>query len=292
MLAHGEGETVGVAVYWLVAAASVAAWAVYLEGARRLRRGPGGRRAVPSWRVMSLTGALAVALLAVSPPVDHLAHELFSAHMVQHLVLAFVVAPLLVLGRPVLVTGVVLGRGVRPPLPLRRWWARHRRSVWTALALAGAHAAGWYLWHLPGPYDLALHQPLVHALEHLTLVLTGVVLTWHAMVARPVLAAVGGALVSMLAVTPLAVMLVFAARPWYTSHLHSGHGLTPLEDQQIGGALMWFPGSLAYLGAVCIAIVRHLSEAGGPVAATAAQAVKVDETQPGQVDVDVARRRL
>jgi putative membrane protein len=264
VLAHGAESPAGLALFTMFAAGSAIALAGYLAGARRLRRGEGGRRALPGWRVGAFAAALTVALLAVSPAVDELAHELFTAHMVQHLVLAFVVAPLLVLGRPALVAGAVAGRTVTVPRRWRRRWVRHRRSVRVALVLAAVHAGCWYLWHLPGPYDLALRNPLVHGLEHLMLVLSGLVLAWHALIARPVLAATAGALASMLAVAPLAAMLVFAARPWYASHLSGGTTLTPLEDQQLGGALMWFPGSLAYLVAVAVAVARHLNTSTHP----------------------------
>jgi putative membrane protein len=264
VLAHGVESPAGIALFTILIVGSTAAGAVYLAGARRLRRGTAGRRTLPPWRVGSFATALVVAVVAVSPPVDELAHRLFVAHMAQHLVLAFVVAPLLVLGRPILVCGAVIGRTLALPRRWRRFWVRHRRSMVTALLLAAVHAFCWYLWHLPGPYDLALRNPLVHGLEHAMLVLSGVVLCWHALIARPVLAAVAGALVSMLAVAPLAAMLVFAARPWYVSHLVTDSALSPLEDQQLGGALMWFPGSLAYLLAVAMAVVRHLNVVPAP----------------------------
>lgn len=282
VLAHGADSPAGIALFTILAAASVVAAAVYLVGARRLRRGAAGRRTLPTWRVTAFAGALVVALAAVSPPVDGFAHELFSAHMTQHLVLAFVVAPLVVLGRPVVVCGAAAGRTVALPRRWRRFWVRHRRSIVTALLLAAVHAFCWYLWHLPGPYDLALRNPLIHGLEHAMLVLSGIVLCWHALIARPVLAAVAGALVSMLAVAPLAAMLVFAARPWYTSHLLGDSALTPLEDQQLGGALMWFPGSLAYLAAVALAVVRHLNVA--PAGPTTPGTPTKPTTTPHHVD--------
>jgi putative membrane protein len=90
-------------------------------------------------------------------------------------------------------------------------------------------------------------------------VVSGMTLAWHAAMAAPGLGAALGTLISMLGVMPLAALLVFTGGYWYSGHDAAAYGLTDLEDQQLGGALMWFPGSLAYLVAIAIVLLRRLA---------------------------------
>jgi putative membrane protein len=254
------GLTTGVPAFTdlvqVVAAALVLA--VYLLGSRPLRHRP-DRRALPSWRAAAFGSGLLFLTAAVSTPVEHLADELFWAHMVQHLVLAFLAAPLLVLGRPLLVTGVLLGQRLhRVSRPLRRVGHRLRASAGFAAALVALHVVPWLLWHLPGAYELALRSTPVHLLEHATMLASGAALAWLVVGHRtpaPAAAAIGLGMASM---SIVATMLAFAGASLYAGHEAVTRGLTALEDQQVGGALMWFPGSLAYLAAAAVVVLGRL----------------------------------
>lgn len=268
-VAHGGSEgSAELMLFGLAVKAAAATICVYLIGVLRLHRYRAGRIRLPRWRASAFVAGVLVMLVVVSPPVDRVVHELFSVHMLQHVVLAFVAAPLLVLGSPLFVIGVALGRILQPIRYTAARWDHRHASIGIALGLAGFHVSTWYLWHLPVAYELALGNPVVHACEHAMLMASGMALTWHAMSAAPALGAMTGALVSMVGVAPLAALLVFASRSWYDSGLPERYGLTALEDQQLGGALMWFPGSLAYLAAVAAIVVRRLAMPHGELPTT------------------------
>ncbi len=237
---------------------------VYLRAVRGLWHSGGRRVGISSGRVVLFAAGMAVLLVALVSPLDALAEALFSAHMVQHLLLTLVAAPLLVAGRLPLV--------LRPftPVAARRRLARElhrgpRRSVPLALVVAAVvHAAVVIGWHVPALYDLAVRRPEVHALEHLTM-LAGAMVFWAAMGAgrhRAVpaagLASFGVALSSI----GLAAALTVAPAPWFAAHLASAPawGLSALQDQQLAAAIMWIPGGLVYLAAAAGAVVRWLGD--------------------------------
>ncbi|HEY5311806.1 MAG TPA: cytochrome c oxidase assembly protein, partial [Pirellulales bacterium] len=195
----------------------------------------------------------------LASPIEPLAALLLQAHMLQHLLLMMVVAPLVWLGDPL----VPLVRGV--PQPLRRQWVLPllhwpglrtwgRWLVHPATALPLFVAANW-LWHVPGAYELALNSPGWHRLEH-GCFLAAALLFWHPVVrpfpGRPnwsqwlllpylVLADVQNTL--------LAALLTFSNRVLYPHYARVPPlaGLTPLDDQSAAGVLMWVPGSIVFL---------------------------------------------
>lgn len=229
------------------------------------RGGPvGGReRAERHWRTPLFAGGLATVVFAVSPPVDRLADSLFSMHMVQHVLLIEVAAPLIVLSRP-------WNRLWRPfPLSYRRAaaggiargaWAAPFRLIgrWLVMpAVAFVLMNGVFLlWHVPALYDAALSSPAVHDLEHLTFFLTAV-LFWahvlgdgpfHARLALPGRAvyAIGAMLVGWV----LAVVIAMAPSPLYAHYADLARrplGLSALADQQLAAGVMWVPASVPWI---------------------------------------------
>lgn len=232
------------------------------------RRGLAGRRT----RRQSLafgSGLLAVAV-AVLSPLDALAGSLASAHMVQHLLLVLVAAPLLAVSRPL----ETMWRGV--PVGTRRWVGRRRRAAGLTPAalrrvpLPGvawlAHVATVWAWHAAGPYQAALRNDLVHGLEHGSFLVTGAIFWWVALRALDRGAAVLFVFTAALQGTVLAALLTFASAPWYPAYGQSAPawGLAPLADQQLAGVLMWVPGGLVYAAAglgLVVAWLRQLDEA-------------------------------
>jgi putative membrane protein len=241
----------------------------YAVGLARLWREAGHGRVVPRWRAAAYAGGVLALALALVSPLDALGETLFWGHMVQHLVLMLVAAPLLVLGAP----GAVL---LRLPGPAGRrrlgaWW--HRRSGLRALAALlttpllawGLHIATVWAWHLPAAYQAALSDERLHALEHLSFLTTALLFWWvvlqptgrrrlnHGMAVLYVVTA--GMLGGM-----LGALLTFAGRPFYPaqSAAAGAWGLTALEDQQLAGLIMWLPGGLVYLIAAAVLFVRWL----------------------------------
>lgn len=255
-----------------------AAAIVYLRGARRLPA------RVPRWRRAAFLGGLAMLLVAVASPLDAFAALLLQAHMVQHLLLTMVVPPLLLLGAP----QMPLLRGLPAPVardalgPFLAWPALARAGAWLVHPIVAwilFVGAGW-AWHVPAAYELALRSPGWHAVEHgcflgaALLFWWPVVQPWPSRPWWPRWAMVPYLLLADVQNTMLAGFLVFAERvvyPHYAVVPRLG-GATPLADQAAAGAIMWVPGSIAFLVPAALILWRALSPvapvtpAGGRVA--------------------------
>jgi len=256
------------------------------------RGGPAGRRerAERHWRTALFAAGLAVIVFAVSPAVDRLSDELFSAHMAQHVLLLEVAAPLIVLGSP-------WHRLWRPfPLSFRRSVAGGvARSSWAApVRLAGGWLvvplvafclmnATFVLWHVAVLYDAALAHPALHDLEHATFFFTALLLWAHLLGDGPFRTRLtlpwraAYAIGSMAVGWGLAVVIAMSPTVLYTHYAGLASrplGLSPLADQQLAAGIMWVPGSIPWtvIALVCVydwldpgarrrAWVRHL--AGG-----------------------------
>lgn len=172
--------------------------------------------------------ALAVLALALVSPLCALSSALFSARVLHHVLLVAVAAPLLALARP-----AARPQGVGLPFLL-------------------ATAALW-LWHAPAPYDAALADKGLYALMQASLLGTAT-LFWRAALSRPAGSGAPWVLLAYVAMGLLGALLTFAPDPLYAAHAAAPllWGLSPLEDQQLGGLLMWVPAGLPYatLGAL------------------------------------------
>ena len=230
----------------------LAAWAFW----RGQTSGP--RRPVDSWRARCFSGALVALGLALLSPLDALSGSLASAHMVQHLLLLLVAAPLLALSAP---SSAIL-RG--SPLALRRASGRWRRRLGLThgnLGVLRHPAAVWLLsvgvvwfWHAAAPYDATLDNRLLHVLEHASFLVTAV-LFWQVVVGVRGGARVSGGLGVLLVFAMamqsvfLSVLLTFARTPWYSGYAATTApwGLDPLTDQRLAGVIMWIPAGGIYL---------------------------------------------
>jgi putative membrane protein len=217
-----------------------------------------GRRGVRGLkRGAALAGGLVVLALALVSPVHSASATLLSAHMVQHLLLVVVAAPLLALGRP--------GRAMLRSLPrsLRRWAVAPRlaRAVHRICLGMARPVPAWivftialWAWHLPAAYGAAVRSEPIHAVEHLCFLGTAMV-AWSVVLRdRPGegLGALGRALWLLATAAQgglLGALLLFARTPLYPVHGNgpASWGLTPLQDQQLAGAIMWIPPGAIYL---------------------------------------------
>jgi cytochrome c oxidase assembly factor CtaG len=204
-----------------------------------------------------------VLALALFSPVDAVGGELFAVHMVQHELLMLIAAPLLVLGRPLLVAGCAFPR--RFARAARRL---SRQAEWMSRGLAAwtIHAVALWVWHAPVLFDAAVQSETVHALQHLSF-LGAAMLFWHSLVRsgrQPRAAGLGVAslFTTALHTSALGALLTFAASPWYSPYAATTGtwGLSPLEDQQLGGLVMWVPGGLVYAVAGLALFARWLRE--------------------------------
>jgi cytochrome c oxidase assembly factor CtaG len=210
------------------------------------------------WRAVAFFAGLATLVLALCSPLDPLGHSLLQAHMIQHLLLMMVVPPLIWLGAPV--APVLLGL----PRPLRRAVARGlaARPVRRLTAVVGHPAFGlvafsvaFWFWHLPALYDLALGSDAWHHVEHVCFLATAllywrpVILAWPARSPWPRWTMIPYLVLGEFQNTALSAILAFSDRVIYPAYEAAPRlwGVSALEDQSIAGAIMWVPGSLAFL---------------------------------------------
>ncbi|HSB89132.1 MAG TPA: cytochrome c oxidase assembly protein [Anaerolineales bacterium] len=201
-------------------------------------------------------GTLIVGMALISP-LDELGdHFLFSAHMLQHLILLLLGPLLWVIGLP-------------PDLAERASSNPAARRALAFLTQPASAAVFWSLamwsWHWPRLFDGALQHERIHILEHLTFMAAGVVGWWPAFGPRPAgtetragLAPVLHLFAFSLSCTALAALLTLSPVVLYTAYAHApmAFGFTPLADQQLGGLLMWLPGDMLVIGAAIHALAR------------------------------------
>ena len=221
--------------------------AVYLRGWSLVRRRLAPR--IDARHAVVFLSALAIMMLALSPPLEALAHRWLAAHMVQHMLLIVIVAPMLWMGAPVVPLLVGLPRSVRgmvlralngPGLRLLTRWLLHPAVGWIAFAL------GFWAWHAPALYDLALESDLWHHVEHTCFLVSAllfwrpVILAWPARMAWPRWTMIPYLGLAMFQSLPLATILTFSDRVIYAGH-------SSVDDQALAGLIMWVPGSLPLL---------------------------------------------
>lgn len=244
----------------------IAAVYAYAAGLRKLwAKGRG--KGLPQRRAICFFLGLAALVLALMSPLDSLAAELFSFHMVQHLILILIVAPLLIYGAPLLV--ITLALPSQPRKKLRRW--ERSRSVGAAKAvvlhpaIAGAlFAFALWTWHLPTLYRSALLDDTRHVLEHASFIGASLLFWMHVIGRKRQRLDFGPAILlvflSGLQSAALSVMLIFSGRALYPIHERgaAAWGLSALEDQQLAGAIMWTPVGLVFLITMVVLLARWL----------------------------------
>ena len=269
-LLHG-GATLTVATFSVHPSTviGIAALATIYEWAARTPA-VGARETITRGQRLAFHGALVILFFSLNGPLHDLSDQfLFSAHMVQHLLLALVVAPLLVMGTPGAMLRPVLR--VRGIAPLARWLT----SPVHAFAIFNVVLAGW---HLPVMYNYALAHHPVHIVEHLMLLAASVIMWWPIVSPLPELPRLsypGQMLYVFLLSIPMAIVAVYIAYadtllyPMYAIAPRVW-GITPMNDQMIGGLIMWIPGGLYFYTIISIVFLRW-QEKGGVESAAGAQ---------------------
>jgi putative membrane protein len=207
-------------------------------------------------------------VIALDSPLHELGEQLFWVHMTQHEILMLISAPLLVLGRPMIAflwalppawRGTAAGLGHSKTF--KKGWAFVSAPLWAWLASALAL----WLWHVPLLFDQTLRSDWIHAAQHTTFLLTAVLFWWPVLNRTPALG-YGGALVyvftTILHTSVLGALLTFAPRAWYSSYVMTAPAwhLTALEDQQIGGLIMWIPAGTLLLMVALVLLVKWIQE--------------------------------
>jgi putative membrane protein len=249
-------------IHWLPDAAVLAPIAllavVYACRFRAARRESGGRGAGPL-QAAAFAGGIIALLGALASPVDRLGEDyLFSAHMLQHVLLGDLAPVLLLLS----LTRVILRPVTRRLTALERALGPFAHPA-TGLVL-------WlllmYLWHVPALYDAALEHPLVHVLEHVAFFTAGVAVWWPLVQPIPMrrrltglwtVAYIGAAKFGLAA---LGLYLTWSSTVLYDYYEHVPRiwGLSAVEDQNVGGALMMVEQSLTFVIALAVLFARML----------------------------------
>jgi putative membrane protein len=247
---------------------------LYRVGDRRTITAP-SRRVAQRWARVSFYAGLVVLAIALSSPLDLLSEQLFWAHMVQHVLLLVVAAPLIVLSRPWVRLWRALPLSARRTLarwlsqgqraePLRRLSRTLGSPAVSFIAFCGVLLA----WHVPALFDATLRSEALHALEH-TLFFATAVMFWkqvidspplHARLAAPerVVYVIGAMIVSW----ALAVVLALAPHPLYGFYAHLASrpgGISALADQQLAAGIMWVPGSITFVIVIFAYVHRWLA---------------------------------
>jgi len=219
--------------------------ALYLLAVGPRRRKKGWAPRFPTGRAVTFFLGLAVMVFALNGPLHDLSdYYQFSAHMVQHLLLTQLMAPLLILGLPVWLVRATLAR---PSLQRAgRFWG-------SPLVGGGAFIAAIVLWHLVPFYDLMMRNHNVHIGCHVLFMVTAVMAWWSVCSPLPE-AGRAPEPVQMLYLFLLGIPMQIVAAvitlsdtvlyPWYATAPRVG-GLSPIADQQLGGLYMWVPGGFA-----------------------------------------------
>ncbi|MEX2474170.1 cytochrome c oxidase assembly protein [Marinobacter sp.] len=198
----------------------------------------GGRSALRTRRSWLFHGGLLIGVFAIWGPLDHWASESASAHMIQHMLFISLMAPLLVVSRPLpqIFTGLgVSARSVGRTLKL---------MANRPMALGYLHGLTIWVWHLPFFYVLALNDPWVHFIEHLSFIATATLFWWAILnsATRNLGLSLCSLLFTLMHTGILGAILTFAREPLYGDHYALG-------DQQLAGLIMWVVGSFPYVAA-------------------------------------------
>jgi len=238
---------------WVVGLLAASA-ALYALGARRLWRRAGRGRGITFGDAARFAVGWLVLCAALLSPIDTLATRLFSVHMVQHELLMVVAAPLLVLSRPLEAWTWALKASWRKALAgvaridlLRVAWRACSAPIgaWTLQAVA------LWTWHMPVLFDVALADEGVHIAQHSCFLVSALFFWWSVFrrsAAQPGGVSLASLFTTMMHTSALGALLTFAPTAWYAHYAQDAvFGLSALEDQQLGGLVMWVPGGIAYL---------------------------------------------
>ena len=241
--------------------------ALYLWRARHAPADVAGRSPTTGQRAMFFT-ALAIIFLSLNGWLHDLSDSfLFSAHMVQHLVLTLVAPPLLVMGTP--------GWMLRPAL---RWpgvspVARFVTKAPVAFVIFNLIII---VWHLPPMYEFALEHHPIHIVQHLCFMVAATLMWWPVLSPMPELPRLSYPLQMLylfLMTIPMSIVAVciaysdHALYPFYAAAPRIW-GITPMQDQTIGALIMWIPGGLFFFTVISVIFFRW-QQADGVSAAVA-----------------------
>jgi putative membrane protein len=254
--AHADGSTISPEHLWSawsyepVTILFLALTAVlYMSGVLQMKIKPSG------WHIASFATGMAVLVLTLLSPLHQLGTQLFSAHMAQHELLMLIAAPLIVLGRPEIpIIWAVpqkfrrsMVNGSTMKMVVQSW-----RILTIPIAAWLIHGITIWIWHVPALYQATLESEWIHATQHLFFLITALLFWWTLLAGRANMqhgVAVAYAFTTAVHTSVLGALLTCSTRLWYP--IYEGRtepwGLNALQDQQLGGLIMWVPAGLVYI---------------------------------------------
>ena len=228
---------------------SAGSWVVW-------RRGRVGRR-VRLRRAFAYGAGWFTLAGALVSPLHEWGEQLFTLHMIEHEIVMAISAPLFVLARPIASmlwacppnVRSALGRFMRYPMSRRVWaWLTSPPNA-TFL-----HGITIWLWHAPLFFDEAVTNVAVHRFQHLSFFITALFFWWSLLRRSNYGTAAWHLFITMLHTSVLGALMALAPRVLYSAQtVHSAEwGLTPLQDQQVAGMVMWVPAGTVYAGAALV----------------------------------------
>jgi putative membrane protein len=276
---------------------------LYVRGLSRIWSRAGIGRVIRPAQVASLLAGVGALAGVLGTPVDALGEQLAWVHMVQHMVLMSVAAPLMVVGAP----SIIWLWGISPFWRrtfgrLMRWLESRRiprRVFWQPVLVWTAYAGIMWIWHIPVLYEAALQNPFVHDIQHLTFFVVAC-LFWRVVldpISRFRIGPGAGVLylfTTTLHATVLGVWMTVAPFPWYATYFGRSElwGLTPLEDQQLAGLIMWMPACLPYLLAALVLVRQCLQDASPQAGAASLPGGRSGTRHPAVGHAAAARRAV
>jgi putative membrane protein len=255
---------------WLLGLLAVSA-VLYGLGVARLWKRAGVGRAITAAHLLRFVLGWLTLVAALVSPLDAWGERSFALHMVQHELLMVVAAPLLVTARPLEAFAWAL-----PPAWTRSLAGAARygplRAAWSAMTEpVGAwalHALALWTWHVPRFFDAALRHEGIHIAQHACFFVSALLFWWSVLARRSRQAdgvAVASLFTTMLHTSVLGALLTFAPTVWYRGYAAAALGsLMPIEDQQLGGLIMWVPAGMSYIVAGLAIVASCLQEARAP----------------------------
>jgi putative membrane protein len=242
---------------------------LYAQGLIRMWRGAHLGAGIKVWEALCFAGGWISLVIALVSPLHPWGEVLFSAHMAQHEILMLVAAPLLVLGKPMIVFLKALP-GPWASALARAGNAQSWQAIWQFITNPPIawmfHAAVLWAWHAPVLMDAVIDNEWVHAAQHICFLVSALLFWWAVIHGHRRAVGYGMAVLYMFTTALhsglLGVLMTFATTIWYAPYATTTQawGLSPLEDQQLGGLIMWIPAGVVYVVAGLVLLACWLRE--------------------------------
>ena len=217
------------------------------------------------WRLLCFAGSFVTLIIALTSPIDYLAGRYFSAHMVQHLLVIMITAPLFLLSIPFLPMVHGLYKTLPPSIHWIKWKPYRKTISFLTHPLVSVivFIVVYWMWHFPYFYNLALQNTIIHYLQHFSFFIIGIIIWWSLIDPLPFRASLHF-LARALWITfitiqnsILSALFVFSKNHFYAYQIEQNNIFNLREDQIIGGLIMWL--SVSMMMITTIGIIFYFS---------------------------------